>query len=127
MDTSPRARRAHISERKMDKSLRWVGPTSPNVMKPNVLLRIIARKRDIFSEQKKQRQAKVESLWNFIILSCHIGVLWTLTWTSFAKLQNFSETKDLRHGAWLNCYIFQLLKTQVQIKAPCSQADISRF
>jgi hypothetical protein len=37
---------------------------------------------------------------------------------TYKNLWNNGETKNLRHSAWLDCSIFQLLKTQVKAKKP---------
>jgi hypothetical protein len=43
--------------------------------------------------------------------------LWVL-FENLAKLWNNSWLKSLKHGAWLNCSVFQLLKTQVMATSP---------
>ena len=44
--------------------------------------------------------------------------LWVLFWKLIKKLWNNGRTKNLRHRAWLDCSVFQLLKIQVKAKKP---------
>jgi hypothetical protein len=46
---------------------------------------------------------------------------------NFAKLQNNSWSKSLKHGAWLDHSIFQLLKTQVTATSPIVEGNMSEF
>jgi hypothetical protein len=43
------------------------------------------------------------------------------------KLQNNGGTKNLRHSAWLDRSVFQLLKTQVKAKKPMVKGNMGKF
>jgi hypothetical protein len=46
---------------------------------------------------------------------------------NLVKLWNNSWSKSLKHGAWLDCSVFQLLKTQVTAKSPMVEDNMSKF
>jgi hypothetical protein len=46
---------------------------------------------------------------------------------NLAKLQNNSWSKSLKHGAWLDRSLFQLLKTQVMATRPMVEGNMSEF
>jgi hypothetical protein len=46
---------------------------------------------------------------------------------NLAKLRNNSWSKSLKHGAWLNCSIFQLLKIQMTTTSPMVEGNMSKF
>jgi hypothetical protein len=46
---------------------------------------------------------------------------------NIAKLQNNSWSKSLKHGAWLDRSVFQLLKTQVTATSPMVEGNMSEF
>jgi hypothetical protein len=46
---------------------------------------------------------------------------------NLAKLWNNSLSKSLKHGAWLNRSVFQLLKTQVTTTSPMVEHNMSEF
>jgi hypothetical protein len=43
------------------------------------------------------------------------------------KLWNEGWSKNSKHGAWLNHFIFQLLKTQVKAISPMMEGNIGKF
>jgi hypothetical protein len=52
--------------------------------------------------------------------------LWVL-FENIAKLQNKGWSKNSRHSAWLDYYVFQLLKTQVMATSPMVKGNMSGF
>jgi hypothetical protein len=46
---------------------------------------------------------------------------------NIAKLRNNSWSKSLKHGAWLDRSVFQLLKTQVTATSPMVKGNMSKF
>ena len=46
---------------------------------------------------------------------------------TYKKLQNNGGTKNLRHNAWLDRSVFQLLKTQVKAKKPMIEGNMGKF
>ena len=53
--------------------------------------------------------------------------LWVLFWKCIKKLRNNGGTKNLRHNAWLDRSVFQLLKTQVKAKKPMVEGNMGKF
>ena len=37
------------------------------------------------------------------------------------------EQKNLRHSSWLDCSVFQLLKTQVKVTSPMVKGNMGKF
>jgi hypothetical protein len=46
---------------------------------------------------------------------------------NIAKLWNNSWSKSFKHGTWLDCSVFQLLKTQVTAISPMVEGNMSEF
>jgi hypothetical protein len=52
--------------------------------------------------------------------------LWVL-FENLQKLQNKGWSKNSRHSAWLDCSVFQLLKTQVKATIPIVEGNMGKF
>jgi hypothetical protein len=53
--------------------------------------------------------------------------LWVLFENLAKKIWNNSWSKSLRHSAWLNHSVFQLLKTQVMATSPMVKGNMGKF
>jgi hypothetical protein len=52
--------------------------------------------------------------------------LWVL-FENLQKLRNKGWSKNSRHSAWLDCSIFQLLKTQVMVTSSTVEGNMGKF